>query len=161
MQRLNLQCLIFLALSIPSLASSAPAPDATSAVRASFEHYDHGWRVYDVSEIMAVIAPDFEWTNSVGLRFTDKPKLAQFLTHLFKNPNFRAGTAGPLIIRSVRLLAPDVAILSSCEVTDGQKTWNTGKNVPHQHTNELTVLQRRAGQWLIVSDLISDEANGI
>jgi uncharacterized protein (TIGR02246 family) len=153
--------LIFLSLALPVLASAAPAPDAVSAVRAAFEHYDHGWRVYDVNEIIGVFAPDFEWTNSVGLRFTEKRKLTQFLINLFKNPNFRAGAPGPLIIRSVRLLAPDIAIISSSVVTDGQKAWNTGQTVTHQHTNELTVMQRRAGDWLIVSDLTSDESNGI
>ncbi len=157
----SMQRLILLALAISVLASAAAAREATSTVRAAFEQYDQGWRVYNVDKITAAFAPDFEWTNSVGIRFQDKTKFAQFLTHLFKDPNFRAGTPGPLIIHSLRLLAPDVAIISSSEVTDGQKTWDTGKTVPHQHTNELTVMQRRSGVWLIVSDLSSDEANGI
>jgi len=49
----------------------------------------------------------------------------------------------------------------STEDTFNQKVWNTGKTVPVLHSHELTVLQRRGGHWLIVSDLVSDESHGI
>ncbi len=117
--------------------------------------------MFDSKRILAVFAPEFEWVNSVGLRFNSKAKFADFLDHLFANANFRAGTPGPLVIHSIRRISPEVVVISSSEVTDGQKTWDTAKTVPHQHTNELTVMQFIDNRWLIVSDLASDEANGI
>ncbi len=105
--------------------------------------------------------PDFEWTNEVGLRFSDKAKLRTFLDRLFKSPEFRAGSSGPLEIRSIRLLGPDIAVVSSFEETKGQIDTATGKAVPSVRTNELTVMQRQNGRWLIVDDLSSDESHGI
>jgi len=152
---------LLLALAIPGVVASAPAPSPLAEVRATFTHYDQAWRDYKVEDILSLFAPDFEWTNSVGVRITGKSDFEDFLKHLFANPRFRAGVPGPLVIHEMRLLAPDVAVISSSEVTDGQQVWNTGKTVAHQHTNELTVMQRRGGRWLIVFDLSSDEANGI
>jgi hypothetical protein len=65
------------------------------------------------------------------------------------------------MIRSIRLIGPNVAVVFSSEETDGQKDSLTGKAVPVLHTNELTVMQRQNGRWLIVSDLTSDESHGI
>jgi len=141
--------------------STMAAGNPQVLVRAAFVRYDEGWRTYNVDRILAAMAPDFEWVNSVGLRIGDRKKLGAFLAHLFAEENFRTGVPGPLVIHSIKLLSPDVAVVSSSEVTDGQKVWDTGKTVPHQHTNELTVMQRFDGHWLIVSDLSSDEANGI
>ncbi len=143
------------------VTAAAPLTDPVGDARAAFAQYDLGWRTYDSKKILAAFAPEFEWVNSVGLRFNTKAKLANFLDRLFENPKFRAGTPGPLVINSIKLLSPNVVVVSSSEVTDGQKVWDTGKTVPHQHTNELTVMQRFDDRWLIVSDLTSDEANGI
>jgi uncharacterized protein (TIGR02246 family) len=153
--------LLLMGLAIPTFVLAAPVRSPLAEVRAAFMRYDQGWRDYDAAEILSQFAPNFEWTNSVGLRFTRKTDFGNFLEHLFANPRFRAGVPGPLVIHELRLLSPDVAVVSSSEVTDGQQVWNTGKTVPHQHTNELTVMERRGGQWLIVFDLESDEANGI
>jgi hypothetical protein len=49
----------------------------------------------------------------------------------------------------------------SAQVTNGQKDSATGKVVPLQRTNELTVMRRIAGRWLIVEDLTSDESHGL
>jgi hypothetical protein len=87
--------------------------------------------------------------------------VARFLTHLFADADFRAGAPGPTTITSLRFLGPDVATVMSAQITNGQKDYKTGKVVPEQRTNELTVMQRIGGRWLIVEDLTSDEANGI
>ncbi len=143
------------------LARAAPESDAEAQVRAAFEQYDQGWRAFDADKVEGAFAPDFEWTNEVGLRFSDKAKLRTFLDRLFKSPEFRAGSSGPLEIRSIRLLGPDIAVVSSFEETKGQIDTATGKAVPSVRTNELTVMQRQNGRWLIVDDLSSDESHGI
>jgi ketosteroid isomerase-like protein len=141
--------------------SARPAPDASVAVRTAFERYDNGWRTYDVDKVVGAFDEDFEWTNEVGLRFTDKAKFKVFLGRLFASPDVRTGTSGPLQIHSIRLIGADVAVVSSSEETDGQTDSATGKVVPALHTNELTVMRRHGGRWLIVSDLASDESHGI
>lgn len=141
-----------------ALNSAAAAPG--DEVLAAFHRYDDGWRHNSTDEILATMAPDVEWTNSVGLRFVGKEKLRPFLTHLFKEADYRAGQPGPTVIRSARVFG-EVAIVSSSQVTLGQRNYRTGKPVPEQHTNEMTVLEKQKGKWLIVMDLSSDEANGI
>jgi uncharacterized protein (TIGR02246 family) len=143
-------------LSALTAASAAP----TDNVRAAFHRYDEGWRHFDAGEILRTMAPDVEWTNSAGLRFVGKEKLGKFLAHLFREPNFRAGKPGPTTTVSLRIFG-DSAVVSSSQVTLGQKDYKSGKTVPEQHTNEMTVFVNRDGQWLIVMDLTSDEANGI
>ena len=140
-------------------AHAASATDA--AVRVAFEHYDEGWRTYDADKIVDAFAPAFDWTNEVGLRFNDKITLRNFLGRLFRRADFRMGKPGPLVIRSIRFIGHDVAVVVSSEETDGQKDSATGKIVAVLHTNELTVMQYQQGHWLIVSDLTSDEAHGI
>jgi uncharacterized protein (TIGR02246 family) len=144
---------------LPTFACAQTAELAQ--VKAAFQHYDDGWRTNDAQEILGVMAPDVDWTNDSGLRLVGKGQVEPFLERLFKQPNFLAGKPGPLIYNSVRLLSSDVAVVACSEDTFNQKIWNTGKTVPVLHSHELTVLQRRGGHWLIVSDLISDESHGI
>ena len=143
-----------------AVAAAAPAGRAAD-VRAAFERYDAGWRHYDVEAVVAAFATDFEWTNEVGMRFTDRIQLRRLLKYLFADPKFLAGRPGPLVIRAIRMLAPDVAVVTSSEETKGQRDATTGRVVPVVRTNELTVMQRQGGRWLIVADLTSDESHGI
>jgi uncharacterized protein (TIGR02246 family) len=146
---------------LPALAFAQTSELQLVQVKAAFEQYDHGWRANDAQQILGVMATDIDWTNDSGLRLVGKDKVEPFLKKLFKQPNFLAGKPGPLIYNSVRLLSSDVAVVVSTEDTFNQKVWNTGKTVPVLHSHELTVLQRRGGHWLIVSDLVSDESHGI
>jgi uncharacterized protein (TIGR02246 family) len=149
------------ALVVAGAVRAAPPSAAEAKVRAAFESYDQGWRQFDVDKVTDAFADDFEWTNEVGLRFTDKAKLRRFLTHLFADADFRAGKDGPLVVRSIRFPGPNVAVVSSSEETDGQVDSATGKVVKVLHANELTVMSRQGGRWRIVSDLTSDESHGI
>lgn len=146
---------------LPVFASAQTSEVPLAQVKAVFQQYDHGWRTNNAQEILAVMAPDIEWTNDAGLRLVGTSQIEPFLKRLFKQPNFLAGKPGPLIYNSIRLLGSDVAVVACSEDTFNQKVWNTGKTVPVLHSHELTVLQRRDGRWLIVSDLVSDESHGI
>jgi hypothetical protein len=148
-----------LALTLSTAAQAAPSEDA--GARAAFLRYDEGWRTFNVQEIVDVFPDDFDWVNSVGVRFVDKAKLTRFLTHLFADPSFRAGKPGPADIESIRMLAPNVAVVLSRQRTDGQIDTATNKTIKVLYTDEITVLKRIHGRWLIVSDLSSDEANGV
>jgi uncharacterized protein (TIGR02246 family) len=157
---------IVIAFAVLGLATSAPvgaqaAPESTAEVRAVFDRYDQGWRTFDADMVTELFADDFDWVNSVGIRITDKTKLHGFLTHLFANPKFRKGQSGALVIKSIRMLGPDTAVVLSYEKTFGQVDTQTENVVPEYGTDELTVMVRRGGRWLIVSDLSADEAQGI
>lgn len=143
-------------------AVHAAAPSAAEAAAlAAYKGYDEAWRTFDAGKVTDAFADDFEWTNEVGLRFTDKAKLKPFLTHLFRDADYRAGKLGALVIRSIRVVAPDVVVISSSEETNGQIDSATGKAVRVLHTNEMAVLKRRGGRWRIVDILDSDESHGI
>jgi uncharacterized protein (TIGR02246 family) len=142
-------------------AQAREGADPTEAVRTAFIAYDNAWRTNNTQAVLDLFATDFEWTNSVGVRITDKADFGKFLTHVFKQADYQAGQDGPLKIVSIRLLCDDVAVVSSAESTFGQKDYRTHKPVPEQRSNELTVMRRIGGRWLIVSDLTSDESHGI
>jgi uncharacterized protein (TIGR02246 family) len=118
--------------------SGATARDhqgAIDAARAVFVACDEGWRTGNVQEILDTYAPDFEWINSIGLRFTDKAALRTFLVHLFKDADYAAGKPGPLKIHSIRALGDDVVVISSAESVFGQRDYRDGKPVSEQRTN--------------------------
>jgi uncharacterized protein (TIGR02246 family) len=154
----------FILLTIFALGSPAAAlaaDDGQAAVKAAFLQYDKGWRDFNAEEVLATLAPDVEWTNSVGVRIHGKAEMGKLLAHLFKSPSFRAGVTGPLTIYAIRMLGPDAATVSSSAPTTNQVDPRTGHAVPVLHTNELSVMERRDGKWLIVTDLTSDESHGI
>jgi hypothetical protein len=142
-------------------AATAQTADPLAEARAAFQRYDEGWRRFDAAAVDGAFAPEFEWTNSVGIRVTDHARLKRFLDGLFKQSNYNVATSGPLDIRSIRQIAPDVVVISCREVTHGQIHDKTGKVSPDFGTNELAVLRREGGRWLIVYDLDSDETHGI
>jgi uncharacterized protein (TIGR02246 family) len=148
-----------LALTLASATQAAPNPDAE--VRTAFMRYDEGWRTYNVQEVVDAFSDNFDWVNSVGIRIVDKTKLARFLTRVFAEPSFRAGKPGPTEVESVRILDSDVAVVLSRQRTDGQIDTATNKTIQVLYTDEITVLKRINGRWLIISDLSSDEANGV
>ncbi len=152
-------CAAALALTLSAAAKAAPDPAAE--VRAAFLRYDEGWRTYNVQEIVDAFSDDFDWVNSVGVRFVDKKTLKPFLAHLFAEPAFRAGTPAPTEVESIRILDLNVAVVLSRQRTDGKINEATGKTIRALYTDEITVLRRTHGQWLIISDLSSDEANGV
>ncbi len=137
------------------------APDPAAEARAAFLRYDEGWRTFNAREVVDAFSDDFDWVNSVGLRFVDKAKLTRFLTRLFADPAFRTGKPAPTEVESVRVLDPNVVVVLSRQRTDGQIDSATHKTVQVLYTDEITVLKRIDGRWLIISDLSSDEANGV
>jgi len=150
-----------LGLAISAAIGVQAAPESTADVRAVFDRYDQGWRAFDADAVTDLFEDDFDWVNSVGIRITGKANLHGFLTRLFTNPEFRKGHSGPLVIKSIRMLSPDTAVVLSYEKTFGQVDTQTEKVVPEYGTDELTVMVRRGGRWLIVSDLSADEGQGI
>jgi uncharacterized protein (TIGR02246 family) len=149
------------AIALTLSAAAKAAPDPAAEVRAAFMRYDEGWRIYNVQEVVDAFADDFDWVNSVGIRIVDKTKLTRFFTHLFAEPSFRAGKPAPTEIESIRVLDPNVAVVLSRQRTDGQINDATGKAIQVLYTDEITVFRRTHGRWLIISDLESDEANGV
>jgi uncharacterized protein (TIGR02246 family) len=152
---------IVLATGLAATAHAQPAADPAAEVRAAFQAYDNAWRTGKTQQIVDAFADDFEWTNSVGVRITHKADFKRFLDHIFHEADFQAGQDGPLVIHKLVLIGEDVAIVSCSESTFGQKDYRTHKVVPEQRSNELTVLRRIGGRWLIVNDLTSDESHGI
>jgi uncharacterized protein (TIGR02246 family) len=152
-------CAAAVVLSLSAAANAAPDPAAE--VRAAFMRYDEGWRTYNIQEVVDTFSDDFDWVNSVGVRIVDKTTLTHFLAHLFAEPAFRAGRPGPTEVKSIRILDPNVAVVLSRQRTDGQINEATRKAIQVLYTDEITVLRRTHRQWLIISDLSSDEANGV
>jgi len=148
-------------LALTLAAATQAAPNADAEARAAFMRYDEGWRTYNVQEVVDAFPDDFDWVNSVGIRIVDKAKLKRFLTGVFAEPSFRAGKPGPTEVESVRILDSNVAVVLSRQRTDGQIDTATNKTIQVLYTDEITVLKRINGRWLIISDLSSDDANGV
>ncbi len=139
MQRICFLC-GFILISGAAANAQTSVGSGADAVKAAYLVYDDGWRTFNADKIAGAFADDFEWVNEAGLRFTDKAKLRGWLEHLFKDPEFRAGTPGATTIRAIHMLGPDVATVSSSQITTGQIDYKTHKPVPEQHTRALWVL---------------------
>jgi uncharacterized protein (TIGR02246 family) len=151
-------------------SAAAAAPPAAAPVRhdlgaraavAVVRAYDAGFRASDASAVAATVAPDVEWTNAVGIRIRGRARLRNFLWRLFGRPELSHAKDSPLRIDSARLAGPTVAVISSSIDTTGQVSQTSGKPIVLRRTHEMSVVQNFNGRWLIVCDLISDEARDL
>ncbi len=79
-----------------------------------------------------------------------------YLRGLFSDDNFNAGTLKAPPETSLRVLTPDVVLVSAHLQVEGQKLVGGGE-IEVRDNHSLRVLQRQGdGSWLIVSEMYND-----
>ncbi len=142
-----------LALGLGGCAATGDRADQ-DAVLATLDSWNEGWATANASLAVEDYSEDVDWTNAFGDRFQGREALRQGLEFIFSLDFVMAGSSADNEFSDVIFLAPDVALLRSKLVRRGQQM-SSGSQMPDRHIHHLRVLQRRDGEWQIVSHLIS------
>jgi uncharacterized protein (TIGR02246 family) len=135
--------------------SSLPNADQ-DAIGVTLLRLQAGFRDRDADKLAGVYTADADWVNAFGTVKKGSDEIITYLRGLFADENFGAGEASgpPEIV--IRVLTPDVALVSMHLQITGQKLIGGGE-IAVRDNYSLRVLQRQpGGSWMIVSELFND-----
>ena len=145
---------IALALSVLAIGPAAPsfAQDAESEapIRAIVAEQVVAWNAGDGPAYARHLAPDASFTNLFGMVMYGAPAFAQ--RHAEILATFYKGTTKQHVIRRIRFVTPDVAIVDIDNQVRGVKAMPAGIVVPADgivKTQLMEIFVRRNGRWSI------------
>jgi uncharacterized protein (TIGR02246 family) len=139
----------------PSDLSSLPQADQ-DAIAQTLIALLTGFRERDAEQLVGVYSVDADWVNAFGSVKKGGDEIAAYLRGLFASDNFNAGTLKAPPETAVRVLTPDVVLVSAHLQVEGQKLVDGGV-IDERDNFSLRVLQRQSdGRWLIVSEMYND-----
>jgi uncharacterized protein (TIGR02246 family) len=115
-----------------------------------------GFQDRDADKLVAVYSADADWVNAFGSVKKGSDEILAYLRGLFSDANFNAGRlrAAPEVV--IRVLTPDVVLVSAHLQVEGQKLVG-GDEIELRDNYSLRVLHRQAdGSWPIVSEMFND-----
>jgi uncharacterized protein (TIGR02246 family) len=135
--------------------SSLPQADQ-DAIGATLISLMTGFRERDAEKLVGIYSADADWVNAFGSVKKGAEEIVQYLRGLFSNNNFNAGTLKAPPETSLRVLTPDIVLVSAHLQVEGQKLVGGGE-IEVRDNHSLRVLQRQGdGTWLIVSEMYND-----
>ena len=115
-----------------------------------------GFQQRDANKLTEVYSTTADWVNVFGTSKRGGKEIVSYLRGLFANDNFNAGTLKASPESNLRVLTPEVILVSTHLQVDGQKLIGGGE-IEERNNFSLRVLQRQPdGQWLIVSEMYND-----
>lgn len=132
----------------------AEQPADRAAVLAAIGRWDTAWATKDHELGAQDYADDAHWVNAFGMERSGRAAISDTLKEVFALPFVMSGQSEPMV-DSVRFLDDDAAVVESKVERRGQSA-SSGEALGVRRTSHLRVFQKRSGQWLIVSHLISD-----
>lgn len=124
-----------------------PAKD-TADIRAEFDGMVAAWNQHDMHAYVRDMADDVEWVNVVGMRWRGKDEVFRAHEAFHKTVFAKRQIHDPEQV-DVRAVAPDAAIVTAIEPTDGYTSPN-GREMPPTRDVLTLVYARRNGKWLLV-----------
>lgn len=147
---IGLACSSGLLAGCTTAQTSTPEQDALAVL----ESWNAGWAERDAELAVQDYADDIDWTNAFGDRHQGKDALLEALTFIFGLDFVMAGESEGNEYQEVRFLSEDIALIRSKLTRTGQQ-FRSGEVRPDRVIDHLRVLERRNGEWVIVSHLIS------
>ncbi len=139
----------------PNDISSLPEADQ-NAIGATLISLMTGFRERDADKLVGIYTSDADWVNAFGSVKKGGVEIVQYLRGLFSDDNFNAGTLRAPPETAIRVLTPDVVLVSAHLQVEGQKLAGGGE-IEVRDNHSLRVLQRQNdGSWLIVSEMYND-----
>lgn len=115
-----------------------------------------GFAANNASGLGPLYAEDADWTNAFGTSLHGRDAIIRYLEKLFADGRFKAGRMVGKPQASIRFAARGtVAIAKTYVEREGQQTVEGGE-LPVRRNHSLKVLEKRAGRWLIVSEMYMD-----
>jgi uncharacterized protein (TIGR02246 family) len=142
-------CLVMLVLIAWPRAASPDAAGEASIRKIVAEQVD-AWNAGDGAAYARHLAPDAAFTNLFGMVMYGAPAFAQRHTEILSS--FYKGTTKHHVIRRIRFVTPEVAIVDIDNEVRGVKAMPAGIVVPPDgviKTQLMEVFVRRGGEWLI------------
>jgi uncharacterized protein (TIGR02246 family) len=135
--------------------SSLPQADQ-DAIGATLISLVTGFRQRDAEQLVGIYTSDADWVNAFGTVKKGGDDIVEYLRGLFSDDNFNAGTLKAPPETTLRVLTPEVVLVSAHLQVEGQKLVGGGE-IEVRDNHSLRVLQRQDdGSWLIVSEMYND-----
>ncbi len=135
--------------------SSLPQVDQ-DAIGATLISLLTGFRERDAEKLVDVYSTDADWVNAFGTAKKGGEEIVAYLRGLFADANFNAGELKAPPETALRVLTPEVVLVSAHLQVQGQKLVGGGE-IEVRDNFSLRVLQRQDdGKWLIVSEMYND-----
>jgi uncharacterized protein (TIGR02246 family) len=134
---------------------SLPQPDQDAISKTLLSLLD-GFQSRDASKLTGVYSDSADWVNAFGTQKRGSEAIVEYLRGLFGDDNFNAGKLKAPPESNIRVLTPEVILVSTHLQVEGQKIVGGGE-ISERDNFSLRVLQRQPdGQWLIVSEMYND-----
>jgi uncharacterized protein (TIGR02246 family) len=115
-----------------------------------------GFQQRNADKLTGIYSTTADWVNAFGTTKRGGDDIVAYLRGLFADDNFNAGTLKAPPDSSLRVLTPDVILVSTHLRVEGQKLVGGGE-IAERDNFSLRVLQRQPdGRWLIVSEMYND-----
>jgi uncharacterized protein (TIGR02246 family) len=115
-----------------------------------------GFRERDAEKLVGIYSSNADWVNAFGTVKKGGEEIVTYLRGLFSDANFNAGQLKAPPETAIRVLSPDVVVVSAHLQVEGQKLVGGGE-IEVRDNFSLRVLQRQTdGTWLIVSEMYND-----
>jgi len=115
-----------------------------------------GFRERDAEKLVGIYSDDADWVNAFGTAKKGGKEIVEYLRGLFSDANFNAGGLKAPPETALRVLTPEVVLVSAHLQVEGQKLVGGGE-IEVRDNFSLRVLQRQNdGTWLIVSEMYND-----
>jgi uncharacterized protein (TIGR02246 family) len=135
---------------------SAPPQSDQEAIGATLIALRTAFQERDAEKLAGVYGADADWVNAFGSVKKGSEEIVEYLRGLFSDANFNAGTLRAPPEVSIRVLTPEVVLVSAYGQVEGQKLLDGGE-IEMRDNYSLRVLHRQAdGAWLIVSEMFND-----
>jgi uncharacterized protein (TIGR02246 family) len=135
--------------------SSLPQADQ-DAIVTNLLALSSGFQARDVNQLAGVYSADADWVNAFGTVKKGREQIVAYLQGLFADENFNAGTLEAPPEVAIRVLTPEVVLVSAHLRVAGQKLVGGGA-IPERDNHSLRVLHRQSdGTWPIVTEMYND-----
>ncbi len=135
--------------------SSLPQADQ-DAIGATLISLLTGFRERDAEKLVDIYSVDADWVNAFGTVKKGAEEIVTYLRGLFSDANFNAGELKAPPETALRVLTPEVVLVSAHLQVQGQKLVGGGE-IEVRDNFSLRVLQRQNdGKWVIVSEMYND-----
>jgi uncharacterized protein (TIGR02246 family) len=135
--------------------SSLPQADQ-EAIVTNLLALSSGFQARDVNHLTGIYSADADWVNAFGTIKKGRGQILSYLQGLFADDNFNAGNLEAPPEVAIRVLTPEVVLVSAHLRVAGQKLVGGGA-IPERDNRSLRVLHRQPdGTWPIVSEMYND-----
>ena len=135
----------------------SPLPQADQdAIGATLLSLLSGFRERDADKLVGIYTSDADWVNAFGSVKKGGDDIVEYLRGLFSDDNFNAGTVKAPPETSMKVLTPEVGLVSAHLQVEGQKLVGGGEievrdnlKGPRTRRRCLTSVHERARVWTI------------